>query len=84
MEDSPNRMDQLWKAIAIGTVSMMIGWWSRQFTLEIPPKWFRDRVDQNITITAQHERRLDELEKVGDLAEVLRTLEELRRQDPNR
>ena len=78
MNDNGSNGSGLWKAAALALLSLMVGWWSRQLTLEIPPKWFQDRVDGNAGQIAQHERRIDELEKGGgDLAEIADLLRKL-------
>ena len=61
----------------------MIGWWSRQITLEIPPAWFREDVRSNTEAIGRHEERLDSLERsdpyqtlVNRLLEIEKRLDE--------
>ena len=53
----------VWKFIATCCLSGMIGWWSRQLTLEIPPAWFRDDVTTNTRELGKHNDRLLALER---------------------
>ena len=77
MDGNGDMRGSLWRVVAVAALSSMIGWWSRQLTLEIPPPWFREDVRTNTEEIAQHEKRIDELERKDPYASVIGRLLEI-------
>ena len=70
----------LWRVVAVAALSTMLGWWSRQVTLEIPPAWFREDVRENTENIAAHEQRLDKLDRSDPYDSIVKRLLEIERQ----
>ena len=57
-----DRLGDLWKPVAVTLLGAMLGWWSRQLTLEIPPSWFLDDVRSNTQDLRDINRKIREIE----------------------
>ena len=61
--EEKNGINQIWRMIAVTSIGAMAGWWSSRLTLEIPPAWFRQDVQDNTADIRNLDSRVDTLEK---------------------
>ena len=56
-----------WRGIAAALIASIAGWWLSRATLEIPPKWFREDVQENTAAIKDLDKRLHRIEaKLND------------------